>query len=659
MEFKHISTAVEKHISEMQQENDFLFVVDISRDEIWDHYLNAFPAGTNEILTERREYDCTICRQFIKTMSNVVGFDQTTGELVSIWDTELPAPFDVVSQRLSEIVKSHKIVNIFLNAERKVGIPFNKNPQGVTFNHFFTDLDDKFVSGRIATELGDYRNRHHLSLRGLTEFSLSALEIVIELCDGGLYKGVEFVESVKAFARFKSKFDKLTEEDQSNWVWRKITESNLHLFTNSVIGTLVKDISQGDAIDDAVKKYESKTAPTNYKRTSSIVTKGMRDNAIKMIKEEGLQESLSRRYAVGTDIDINNFLFVDKQALNIEEDELNSLFDGSMKKNPKTFDKIEEIGIEDFINKVVPKISSMSVYLKSKHKSNLFSLVAAEHPSSPNLFSWDNSFSWSYNGEVTDAIKERVKKAGGGIEGELRFSLSWENDDDLDIHVVCPEGHIYYADKKGRLDVDANAGSIVPNPVENVIWKNTPPIGEYIISVKNYNQRMTKDYGFTLQTEFDNQITNYHHSKVLGNGRTLPAFTVGFDGSKYTVRNVHKTLTTDSTPTNLWGLDSEDFRKVDAMLLSPNHWGDQAVGNKHYFFVLDNCVNPEHTRGFYNEFLHSKFALLRKAFDVLGSNARCEPSQEQLSGVGFSSTIPNELIVKVEGNFNRTLKIKI
>ena len=45
----------------------------------------------------------------------------------------------------------------------------------------------------------------------------------------------------------------------------------------------------------------------------------------------------------------------------------------------------------------------------------------------------------------TSYIKEKVKNAGGNVNGVLRCSLSWFNYDDLDIHVKEPGGnHIYY-----------------------------------------------------------------------------------------------------------------------------------------------------------------------------------------------------------------------
>ena len=94
------------------------------------------------------------------------------------------------------------------------------------------------------------------------------------------------------------------------------------------------------------------------------------------------------------------------------------------------------------------------------------------------------------------------------------------------------------------------------------------------------------------------------------------------------------------------------------MLNSPNFWDGQTKGNKHYFFMLEGCINPDDTRGFYNEYLRDELHEHRKVFEVLGSKLKAEHSTDQLSGLGFSSTQRNELVVKVTGSFNRTLKIK-
>lgn len=93
-------------------------------------------------------------------------------------------------------------------------------------------------------------------------------------------------------------------------------------------------------------------------------------------------------------------------------------------------------------------------------------------------------------------------------------------------------------------------------------------------------------------------------------------------------------------------------------MLSPNYWDNQSIGNKHYFFMLEGCRNSEKTRGFFNEYLKESLNEHRKVFEILGNNLLLPTSLEQLSGLGFSSTVRNELICKVEGSFERIIKVK-
>ena len=95
------------------------------------------------------------------------------------------------------------------------------------------------------------------------------------------------------------------------------------------------------------------------------------------------------------------------------------------------------------------------------------------------------------------------------------------------------------------------------------------------------------------------------------------------------------------------GYQTEQFIKVNTVMYSPNHWDGQAVGNKHWFFVLDGCRNDEPTRGIYNEYLKGELDKHRKVFEVLGSKTMCQPTDDQLSGLGFSSTRGDSVIVQV------------
>ena len=67
-DFLKFKEAIKRHFDEMQRDADTIFEVNLDKDELWETYLNSFPAGTNEIYRERREHDCSCCRHFIKNI---------------------------------------------------------------------------------------------------------------------------------------------------------------------------------------------------------------------------------------------------------------------------------------------------------------------------------------------------------------------------------------------------------------------------------------------------------------------------------------------------------------------------------------------------------------------------------------------------------------
>ena len=119
----------------------------------------------------------------------------------------------------------------------------------------------------------------------------------------------------------------------------------------------------------------------------------------------------------------------------------------------------------------------------------------------------------------------------------------------------------------------------------------------------------------------------------------------------------HKMNTTCSSK-YFWGIKTEQFNKVSLLMNSPNHWGGSKTGNKHLFFILDGCKNPDKARGFYNEFLTEDLRKHRKTFEILAAKTKCEESENQLSGLGFSSTKKESVLIRAHGNGSRLYNVQ-
>lgn len=89
-----------------------------------------------------------------------------------------------------------------------------------------------------------------------------------------------------------------------------------------------------------------------------------------------------------------------------------------------------------------------------------------------------------------------------GSNGLFRINLKWDTKDDLDLHLVLPNGvidsqnDIYYSNKQVEymggscfLDHDAIPANGDTNPQENIIWENKLPDGEYDVMVKLYSKQ--------------------------------------------------------------------------------------------------------------------------------------------------------------------------
>jgi hypothetical protein len=670
MVFKH---AVAAQFERMQQGT--LFRANIGKDEIWAAYMGAFPPGTNPIYRERTEYDCSCCKQFIRAVGDVIAV--IDDKLVTIWDVQMTSTepdFQHVARAMARLVRDRGIADRFLHYEAHAGT--DKNFEEVVggspmqWNHFFVNIKSTHVLKKdlIATKLNDYRSTRDVYHRSLKELSVEAAETVLELiAQGSLYRGDEHKATLQAFVRAKRAFDALPNDNaRSVAAWTAEATGPVSRIRNTAIGTLLIDLTEGTELEDAVRKFEAVVAPANYKRPTALISKAQIEKAKATLEELGLTSSLERRYATLRDISVNDILFADRAAKKVINgtvfDDLLSGKAGAVR-NTTTLDKVEEVPIGKFISDILPRAESVEVLLENTHANNLMSLIGPADPTAGMLFKWPNRFSWSYNGDMADSIKERVKKAGGNVTGELCCRLAWDYVDDLDFHMYEPGGgHINFTNRRslsgngGMLDVDANgADGVRAEPVENIFYshlRNMRP-GEYKLVVHNYSRR-SDGAGFEVEIDIQGTIHRFAYPKVVRGNEKIEVAKLRRIGAGIEISPSIESTTASKI---VWGLPTQAFHKVNLMMLSPNYWDGYTVGNQHYFFILEGCKNDGTARGFFNEFLKTELDVHRKVFEVVGSKMKAVDSDEQLSGLGFSSTQRAALICRVKGSFTRQVKI--
>lgn len=683
LEFKPFRQELEEHFKKMCKVNQHLFEIELDKDILWNLYLDSIPAEDNKIFKVRREFDCSCCRHFIKSIGNVVAIKN--GKIESIWDFESKDPrWSAVAKALSNHVKQYPITGVYVSKFPTVGTDYNMmetdEGRAMRWDHFYLKLPENLVFNSrydtIDTIRGQYRDVRNVFKRSLDELTMDAVETVLDLANqGSLYKGEEYKHMLMKFRNLKRDYDKLDDNHKELFAWEQSVQLDQATakIRNTAIGTLLIDVSENLDLEEAVRKYESVTAPSNYKRSKPIFTKKMLEDAQKTITELGYLDSLERRYANADDITVNNILFSNKDTAKRIKGGAANIFEQLEKETknaPKKFDRVEEIPVEKFIKDVLPNVSELEAYVEGKHMPNFMSLIAPVHSDSKTMFKWNNNFSWAYAGNVTDSmVKQNVKNAGGKVDGVLRFSIQWNdlNDwdqNDEDAHCKEPGGNEIYFSKKvnsrtgGNLDVDIiNPNKNVP-AVENITWPDIRRMeeGVYKFFVHCYSCRGGRS-GFRAEIEFNGQIYAFDYSKPLRQDEKVQVAEVTLKDGQFSIKEL---LPSNCSSREVWGIKTNEFTPVTVVCYSPNYWDEQSgIGNKHYFFMLKGCVNPELPNSFYNEFLCEElYPKHRKVMEALASKAHVLETEDQLSGIGFSSTIRNDLVVKVKGATERVLKIK-
>lgn len=682
-----------------------LFRVELTGQEIWNIYLSSFSKENNPIFRDPSSsvHNCNHCKNFIRRYGNIVGIDENL-EVVTMFDVDTEEEYQDTMRAVSKAIKASKITEVFFetfselnslpyescsksNELFQLGVSSNvkrytseeagkfgvvKANEIRTFDHIHLSLNKQFVNtsgSSVESIMGIYRDSKNVFQRAMETISIDTLRLVKDLIiQGSLLDGMTHLFKIEQIIPLKVEYDKLSIKQRDNWCWIKSYKLPLAKFKNELIGVLCSELAEGEELNKACQAWNRRVDPANYMKATAPITKRQIEEAKEFVEENGYTESFDRRFATIDDIKVSEILHSNVGKGDIKSA---SIFD-RVKSAPSTrhkrseFEGIEEVSIEKFMKDILPSCSSVEAFFANNHQGNLVSLTTSSNPASKPIFKWDNNYSWTFNGNLAgkSQIKEAVKSEGGKVDGILRFSIIWNEGGqdilDFDAHALEPSGNeIYYATFKGRespmsgmLDIDM----IRPHKmgVENIVWSslNRMKDGVYKFWIRNFDRG--QNHGFKAEIEFNGEIYTYeYNTPVLAD---LYIAEVTLKGGQFSIKHLVPESTVSSK--EVYGIETNQFHRVNLVCLSPNHWGDNNVGNKYYLFMIDGCRSPVAIRSFHIENLLPELAQHRKVLEVLGATNMIAPATKQLSGLGFNHTVRDELVVKVQGTHKRMLKIK-
>lgn len=657
-EFDKFAEAMNRQLKNMLNSGNPIVKIGVEG-TLFSLYLENIAPENNPIFRERRYFDGNYDHNYIRRLGNIAMITPDYGR-VTLWDFETDTIFEDARKAMQAAVRKGNIVDAFLEKEKVAGHKPNADAQepSIIWQHYYAELPKEFVNTRNNdTVRGNHRDAVAVLKRTVEEVNLDDLHTVLDLiASNAIYRGAEFKEKLESWVRLKQRYDK---EPTAEFIWYEAMKHGRALgHRNTVIGSLLTDLYNGDDLEKAVKAYEARVAPSNYKRPTALVTPKMIQEAEEKLRELGYLDSIYRRPAKLTDLPADKLLFTsqEQKSLSVFDDLAKDAKASTKKVDP---DAAQEITLEQ-LYAYLPECSQVELLPTSNLKGNQMVLTAAKDDSAPSPFLWSNTLSWAYvNGDTADAIATRVKNAGGEIDADVRVSLSWNNADDLDLHItrVSNNQHLYYGNPRqfgAVLDVDANAFTIVEEPVENIFWGylENMPDGEYKVSVNRFSHRRDSDVGFDVQFATRNYSVTYHH-RDNNVSRSQVLFTIVKDKKGVRLQSVHKDLVETAT-----SVSQATFIPVKHIPLSPNMW-DGEIGNKHVFLLTDDVEVDQPVRGFFNEQLTSKLASHRKVTEILGTKLKIEASEFDhpglAKGYGFSSTMDANFILRLTKGNQRVL----
>lgn len=634
---------------------------------LWRIFLDNIPQQLQQ------HYTCSCCRHFVERFGSLVAIDDA-GRLSSALWADAPAGFERAFKSLAEAATAAEVNGVLIPAASILGTPASPaTAEGKVWTHFSVAVPRVhshalLSAGQVQAER---REDWRMLSRALEEFPQGLVERAHALLtSGALYRSEKCIgvatwllELHQALAAVKAPRQKTA------LVWRAAATAPAGFahVRSSMIGTLLEDLAGGMDSAAIKRRFDEKMAPSQYMRAQVAPSAGNIAQAEKIIAGLKATGALARRYARFTDL--ASFLWRPRAA---QPAQPGSVFGHLTPKTPAQPGKLalpqQTLTWEKFARTVLPDAIGIEAQVPAGSE-RFMALVTADSPDAPPILQWDvedrrNPISWYYHAGIDAEMKRRVEGAGGQYEGvEIRASLLWNNRNDLDLHVVTPQGeHIFYGHKRsacgGWLDVDMNVRGETTTPVENIRWaRGAAPRGHYRIYVQNYRFHEPAQHPtpFKVEVEISGEI--YHFTGVVSphkqTGSASDLVVLEFDHEPgQRLKHPPRHAVPQPQGTTQWNVAAGAWAKVTGIVASPNLWGERPLvqHGRHTFFLLKDCrdTTEGRGRGFFTETLRSEFHAIRATLEAFNSSATITGAAEaEACGLGMTDQKPWNLALRV------------
>jgi hypothetical protein len=644
-------------------------------ENLWADYLASFGWGA-----ERQHHNCHACRQFIERYGSLVTIEPDGRTKSAVWDeADAPELYKPAVAAMANAVGRAKVTGVFLTSASVWG-----QPETGVWQHLHVipaaamlhKRSDKTADQVVAEKREDFG----MLLRALSDYSVIQLMTAVALLKSeALYRGEKVLGAAEWLLSLKRAIDSAqTQNDRIAGTWLSVAAAPAGFchVRNSMIGSLLDDIVAGLPMADVKRRFDSKMSPTTYQRAQVAPTAGAIVAAEKLVEKLGIAPSLPRRYARLIEVPA---LWAARAIASPVQAQPGAVFGHIAPKAAEpvvgnfTVPGMTTMTWEKFNRTLLTEAISIEAQVPIS-ADRFAALVTAVDATAPPILQWDNDgarnpFSWYYASGVDAEIKRRVLGAGGQhADVDIRASLIWNNRNDLDLHVLTPSGaHIYFGNKRansGWLDIDMNVSGETTSPIENTRWpRGTAAAGRYLVYVENYrfHEHRQDATPFRVELEVNGEVLHFDGYTEAGRTSTSSRVIVAdlhynrmTSGVELAGALLTKTkLRRAATDANSWNMTPGAMVKVNAIVPSPNLWGDKPLAHhgRHLFFVLDGCrdLGEGRGRGFFTEMLKSELHQARSTIEAYNAGAViADGDKADVCGLGMSDKAPWDLVLRVK-----------